>query len=330
MVRQSGLGRGLGALLPSAEDSNDIAEVPSVTPAPIGVRAATTSAHLVDLPLSSVRPNALQPRTTFDEEALESLTDSVRTLGVLQPILVRPDGDGYELIAGERRWRAARRAGLPTIPAVIRTVENQNSLEQALVENLHRQDLNPLEEAAAFQQLIDDFRLTHEQVASRVGRSRASITNTLRLMQLSPAIQKLLLDGQLAAGHAKALLGSTDKSYQESLAKRAAGEGLSVRAVEEAVRLRQEIAGAKKAGTSAASGTIRADRSAAVVELEQLLSDHFSTRVQIQIGQKKGTVMIEFADENDLERLYGVILAGANGAPDLDSATLVDLPDADV
>ena len=170
MVRQSGLGRGLGALLPSEDEASPAR---AVTPGPVGVRAATTSAHLVDLPLSALRPNALQPRATFDEEALDSLTESIRTLGVLQPVLVRPDGEGYELIAGERRWRAARRAGLDTIPAVVRTVENQNSLEQALVENLHRQDLNPLEEAAAFQQLIDDFQLTHEQVATRVGRSRA-------------------------------------------------------------------------------------------------------------------------------------------------------------
>lgn len=256
---------------------------------------------LVDLPISAIRPNSYQPRTHFDEESLDSLTESVRLLGVLQPILVRADGDdAYELIAGERRWRAARRAGLTEIPAVVRKVDDSTSLEHALVENLHRQDLNPIEEAAAYQQLIEEFSLTHDEVARRVGRSRVTITNTLRLTQLSPSIQRMVLDGALAAGHARALLGTPDRGYQEALARRAVTEGLSVRAVEEAVRLRAELGSSparKKSPTSA-------QRPAGLLELEQLLSDRLETRVRVELGPKKGRMVIEFADIEDLERVY--------------------------
>ena len=211
MARQSGLGRGLGALIP-----------PSVTSASGGEGDnAAGSALFRELPISSIRPNAFQPRQGFADDELDALTASIRELGVLQPILVRPTSDGqYELIAGERRWRASQRAGLTLIPAVIRVTEDTQALEQALVENLHRVDLNAIEEAAAYQQLIDDFSLTHDDVARRVGRSRAAVTNTLRLLNLTPSIQRLIMDGQISAGHARALLGTSDKAFQETQARR--------------------------------------------------------------------------------------------------------------
>ena len=221
MARRSGLGKGLGALIPSDVQS--------------------TGSALREIPLSQIEPNKYQPRGAFDEEALVSLTASIRELGVLQPVLVRQVGEGrYELIAGERRWRAAKRAGLPAIPALVKDADDAASLEQALVENLHRSDLNPIEEAAAYQQLIDEFDLTQEQVATRVGKSRPAVANSLRLFQLPPSIQKLLIDGRLSAGHARALLGTPDRAFQEALARRAADGGMTVREVEEIVRARSE------------------------------------------------------------------------------------------
>jgi ParB family chromosome partitioning protein len=261
-----------------------------------------TGPALRDVPVSSIRPNPNQPRRHFDEESLSSLAASVRELGVLQPILVREAGEGeYELIAGERRWRAAKRAGLPTIPVVVRTADDLSSLEQAVVENLHRQDLNPLEEAAAYQQLIEDFSMTHDQLATRVGKSRATVTNMLRLFQLPPAIQKLVAEGSLSAGHARALLGTPDRAFQESLARRAVQEGLSVRAVEEAVRARGD--GEPSTNEAAARGPRL--RQAGMHELEQLLSEHLATRVKVQETAKAGgKVVVEFADLDDLERIY--------------------------
>ena len=193
-----------------------------------------TSPRLDDLPIDSIIPNPHQPRVHFDEESLAELAASIREIGVLQPVLVRPVGDGaFELVAGERRWRAARRAGLAVIPAIVRNTDDLGSVERALVENLHRQDLTPLEEAAAYQQLIEDFELTHEQVATRVGKSRSAVTNTLRLMSLPPSIQHLLADGRLSAGHAKALLGTPDRAFQEQLARQAVAEDWSVRMLED-------------------------------------------------------------------------------------------------
>jgi ParB family chromosome partitioning protein len=243
---------------------------------------------------------------------LASLTASVRELGVLQPVLVRPlANDRYELIAGERRWRAAKRAGLPSVPAIVREVDDTTSLEQALVENLHRSDLNALEEAAAYQQLIEDFHLTHDQVAARVGKSRAAVSNTLRLFQLPPAIQKLVAEGQLSAGHARALLGTPDRAYQEQLARRAVAESLSVRDVEEAVRTRGELAEATGAMTVSdgppAEATTRKLRAPGLLELEELFSQYLETRVSVTMGPKRGKVVIEFADLEDLERVYRVI-----------------------
>jgi ParB family transcriptional regulator, chromosome partitioning protein len=294
VARRSGLGRGLGALIPP-ETKSSVLE---------GLR---------EVPVTSISANSFQPRKHFDEEALASLTASVRELGVLQPILVRPSGEGsYELIAGERRWRAARRAGLQTIPALVREVGDDASLEQALVENIHRQDLNPLEEAAAYQQLLEDFQLTHEALATRVGKSRAAVTNTLRLFQLPPSVQRLVAENQLGEGHARALLGTPDRAFQEALARRAVAEGLSVRAVEQAVRARTATEppadGAEAPATSVPGTKLRPP---GLLELEQLLADHLDTRVKVEMGGKRGRVVIDFATLDDLERLYRVIIEGA-------------------
>jgi ParB family chromosome partitioning protein len=288
VARRSGLGRGLGALIP-----------------PEASTTASTSA-LREVPVSAVRPNPHQPRSHFDEESLAALAASVRELGVLQPVLVRAlDDDSYELIAGERRWRAAKRAGLPTIPVVVKEADDLASLEQAVVENLHRQDLNPLEEAAAYQQLLEDFGMTHEQLAERVGKSRVTITNTLRLFQLPPGIQKQVSDGSITAGHARALLGTPDRAFQEALARRIPTEGLSVRAVEEIVRERAELEATAPSATEPRAGRRPKLRQAGMQELEDLLSEHLATRVRVQEGKGgRGKVVIEFADLDDLERLY--------------------------
>lgn len=296
MARRSGLGKGLSALIPTELSSS---------------MAGGQGSSLIEAPLGSIVASSFQPRRHFEEERLASLTASIRELGVLQPVLVRPGKDEgtYELIAGERRWRAAKRAGLQSIPALVKVVGDDASLEQALVENLHRQDLNPLEEAAAFNQLIEDFHLTHEELARRVGKSRAAVTNTLRLFQLPPAIQRLVAEGQLAEGHARALLGSPDRAFQEALAKRAVSSGLSVRAVEEAVRARNRAAEVQEA---AAGGPVvpkaaRRLRPPGLLELEALLSDHLDTRVKVEMGSKKGRVVIEFGSLEDLERIYRVM-----------------------
>ncbi len=282
MARRSGLGKGLGALIPT--------EV-------MGDR----SSALIDVPVAAIEPNQHQPRTGFDEETLASLTASIREVGVLQPVLVREVEDGrYELIAGERRWRAAKRAGLQVIPAIVKSVSDLGRVEQALIENLHRQDLNPLEEAGAYQQLIEDFGLTHEQLSARVGKSRAAITNTLRLFQLPPAVQKLVSDGQLSAGHARALLGTPDRGFQEALARRAVAEQLSVRAVEDAVKERNSLGGTSTERTARQSKL----RPPGILELEDLLSSHLDTRVKVELGNKKGRVTIDFASLEDLERIY--------------------------
>jgi ParB family chromosome partitioning protein len=258
-----------------------------------------------ELPVGSISPNRRQPRTQFDEESLAALTASVRELGVLQPVLVRSTGGGaYELIAGERRWRAAKRAGLSLIPAIIRTVDDTLSLEQALVENVQREDLNPLDEAAAYQQLLEDFHLTHDELASRVGKSRAAISNTLRLFQLPPTVQRMVAEGQLTAGHARALLTTPDRTYQEQLAQRVVTDGMSVRAVEEAAR--QHNAGSD--GPSPAGGRSSSPggrlRPPGLLELEDLLSAHLDTRVAITMGSSRGKVTIDFATLEDLERIY--------------------------
>jgi ParB family chromosome partitioning protein len=294
VARPGGLGRGLGALIPAGS-----------------VVDATTG--LQELPVVSIRPNANQPREHFDEEALAALAESIREVGVLQPVLVREAGDGFELIAGERRWRAARRVGLQTIPAIVRHADDASSLQQAIVENVQRESLNPLEEAAAYQQLIEDFALTHDDVAARVGKSRATITNTLRLLQLPPSIQKYLQEGALRMGHARALLSTPDRAFQEKLAKRAVAEDLSVRAVEDAVRSRNgddapERAAPRPAGTKM--------RPPGLLELEELLGDYLETRVHVTMGPKLGKVTIDFATLEDLERIYRVMTEGSRASSD--------------
>lgn len=299
MARRSGLGKGLSSLIPPGE--------------------IATGSALADIPVADIRPNPNQPRVHFDEDSLAELTASIAQIGVLQPVLVRPVDGGYELIAGERRWRAAGRAGLDAIPALVRTTDDLASVEQALVENLHRQDLTPLEEAAAYQQLIEEFGLTHEQVAERVGKSRASITNTLRLLGLPPGVQQLLVDGRLSAGHARALLGTPDRVFQEALARRAVDEGWTVRTIEEAVRrgtLEPEPTSTATTEVSAPTGTIDGAglspvtrlRPPGLLELEELLAGHLETRVSVQMSARRGRVVIEFADLEDLERIYRVII----------------------
>jgi len=300
MARPSGLGKGLGALIPT-EVAND-----------------NTSA-LREVPIGAIKPNTYQPRSVFDEEAMSSLAASIKELGVLQPILVRPlEGQehAYELIAGERRWRAARRAGLQTIPVLVRDAINDlSSLEQALVENVQRSDLNVLEEAAAYQQLIDEFSLTHDQVAQRVGKSRVSITNTLRLLQLPTSVQSLVADGTLSAGHGRALLGVTDRAEQEALVARCLAEDLSVRRLEAIVRGDEpvdETTSLVEGTTTTTSGALRRMPDPMVLELEELLSDHLATRVKVDLKKTRGKLMVEFATLEDLERIYRAMLGSTS------------------
>jgi ParB family chromosome partitioning protein len=297
--RRSGLGKGLSSLIPPGEATHD-----------------SVAATLAEIPIGDITPNPHQPRIHFDEESLAELTASIQQIGVLQPVLVRPAerGTGYELVAGERRWRAARRAGLATIPAVVRMTDDVASVEQALIENLHRQDLTALEEAAAYQQLIEDFELTHEQVAERVGKSRSAISNTLRLLGLPPTIQHLLADGKLSAGHARALLATPDRALQEDLAQRAVADGWSVRAIEEAVKRGGVLAGGDAEPTANPGPAPTHDgagiapstrlRPPGLLELEELLAAHLETRVSVQLSAKRGRVAIDFADLADLERIY--------------------------
>ncbi len=300
MARRSGLGKGLSALIPT--------EV-------VGDR----SSALREVPIGSITPNPRQPRVNFDEDTMATLTASIKELGILQPVLVRQVGseaaDEYELIAGERRWRAARRAGLQSIPVLVQTATETLSLEQALVENLHRQDLNVLEEAAAYQQLIEEFGYTHDQVATRVGKSRTAVTNILRLLQLPTGVQRLLAEGQISPGHARALLGTPDRGYQEMLAKTVVSEGLTVRAVEDLVR-DHGGGGVPDGATPDAPGTSRSAGADSprrlpppgILELEELLSNHLNTRVKVDLSSKRGKVVVEFATLEDLERIYKLMV----------------------
>jgi ParB family transcriptional regulator, chromosome partitioning protein len=308
MARRSGLGKGLGSLIPT-ESNEGGGEV------------------LRELAIGVIEPNAYQPRSIFDEDQMASLAASIKELGVLQPILVRPMDDSeetFEIIAGERRWRAARRAGLATIPALVRTATtDQNSLEQALVENVQRADLNSMEEAAAYQQLIDDFELTHDQVAVRVGKSRTSVTNTLRLLQLPAGVQRAVAEGELSAGHARALLGTPDRTLQEQLARRIVAEGLSVRATEELVR--NGGADVSRAPVEVAPDPrvpeeAHPRRTAprplpppGILELEELLSNYLDTRVKVDLSSRRGRLMVEFATIEDLERIYRQMLGKQQG-----------------
>ena len=286
-----------------------------------------TGTGLQEISVSSIDPNPNQPRNHFDEDSLAELSASIKAIGLLQPVLVRPSStpDRFELIAGERRWRASKRAGLSTIPAIVRVTDDVSSVEQALVENLHRQDLTPLEEAAAYQQLLEDFSMTHEQVAAKVGKSRSAITNSLRLLTLPPTIQQYLAEGRLSAGHAKALLGTPDRALQESLARVAVEQSLTVRGLEEAVRNavnpganstavipKPGATGVKpKTGTP---GQVNLVKEPGLHELEELLSEHLATPVTVTLSGKHGKMVVEFADLEDLERIYRLMTEG----PDLD------------
>ncbi len=320
VARRSGLGKGLDALIPTNRNTGS-------TTSDTGTNNGTNSdsaTGLKDIAVNAIDPNPNQPRVHFDEASLAELTASISAIGILQPILVRPDENGrYQLIAGERRWRAASRAGLQMIPAIVRVTDDVSSVEQALVENLHRQDLTPLEEAAAYQQLLEDFNMTHEQVASKVGKSRSAITNALRLLGLPPSIQSLLADGRLSAGHAKALLGTPDRSLQEQLAKRAVEMGWTVRGVEEAVRDSQPastttgggsgsgITGKPSGKASSSTGAkTTALRPPGLLELEGLLAEHLQTSVGVTMSGKHGKVTIDFADLEDLERIYRLMTEG--------------------
>lgn len=295
MARKSGLGKGLGALIP-AEANND-------------------GSTLRDIPVGNITPNRFQPREHFDEDRLAALAASIAAVGVIQPVVVRALEDGFELIAGERRWRAAKRVGLATIPALVRGSDDEGSLETAVVENLHRQDLNPLEEAAAYRQLVDDFGLTQDDVASRVGKSRSAISNTIRLLALPPAIQRNLVEGSLSAGHARALL-TLSLDDQLAWARRVVESELSVRQLEEQLRgpaAPVESANPNEAadrgdGGGAPKAAVADPRDPGVLELEELLAARLDTRVHVSIGKGTGRLSIEFADLDDLERIYHVIV----------------------
>jgi ParB family transcriptional regulator, chromosome partitioning protein len=285
-VKRGGLGRGLSSLLPGAEEERELLEVP----------------------VGSVAPNPRQPRTDFAEESLAALARSIEEVGILQPIVVRRRGAGYELVAGERRLRAARMAGLATIPAVVRESDDAESLREALIENIHREDLAPLELAAAFQELLDGMGVTQEAVAERLGYSRAHVSNTIRLLSLPPEVQRLLAEGRIQAGHGRALLGLQDDEACSMLGLRAAAEGLSVRQVEELVRSYSGLGRSapwKEAGRSGKVGD--GARDPAIVQIEDTLADRLSTRVRVITGKRRGRIVVEFGSAEDLSRIANEI-----------------------
>ncbi|MCW2527540.1 MAG: parB, partial [Pseudonocardiales bacterium] len=263
-------------------------------------------AQLRELAVTEIRANPRQPRLVFDDDALRELTHSVREFGVLQPIVVRQVETGYELVMGERRLRAATAAGLETVPAIVRETGDDAMLRDALLENIHRAQLNPLEEAAAYQQLLEEFGVTHEELATRIGRSRSHLSNTVRLMNLSVPVQRRVAAGVLSAGHARALLALTDGEAQDDLATRIVAEGLSVRATEELVTLtvNGHLSGAAR------RRPIRRFTAPAATDLADKLSDAFDTKVRVDIGKRKGKITVEFASIDDLERIVAVMAPG--------------------
>ncbi|NUK08593.1 ParB/RepB/Spo0J family partition protein [Streptomyces lunaelactis] len=343
--RRRGLGRGLGALIPAAPQEQTVppagassspgaspvltAErgvaaakvtmLPNASSPPDAITSATepeavpqpvepAGAHFAELPIDAITPNPRQPREVFDEDALAELVTSIKEVGLLQPVVVRQVGpERYELIMGERRWRACREAGLERIPAIVRDTDDDKLLLDALLENLHRAQLNPLEEAAAYDQLLKDFNCTHDQLADRIGRSRPQVSNTLRLLRLSPPVQRRVAAGVLSAGHARALLSVEDSEEQDRLAHKIVAEGLSVRAVEEIVTL---INSSPKSTSKPRSPRAGARLSPALTDLASRLSDRFETRVKVDLGQKKGKIVVEFASIDDLERILGTLAPG--------------------
>jgi ParB family transcriptional regulator, chromosome partitioning protein len=316
---KGGLGRGLGALIPQGPASaGAVATAPRAVPAVESavesaapeeawdeeVLAPVPGARFAEISVESIAPNARQPRQTFDEEAMEELKSSIQEVGFLQPIVVRDNGGGaYEIVMGERRWRAAQSLGMDAIPAIVRDTRDDAMLRDALLENIHRANLNPLEEAAAYQQLLEEFGATHEELARRIGRSRPQISNTIRLLNLPAPVQRRVAAGILSAGHARALLSLEAPEQQEVLATRIVAEGLSVRATEEAVAL--ALAGGAAAKKTAAKRP--RPHAPGLNELAERLSDHFDTRVKVDIGRRKGRILIEFATVDDLERIVSMI-----------------------
>ncbi|MFI7219255.1 ParB/RepB/Spo0J family partition protein [Micromonospora maritima] len=337
---RGGLGRGLGALIPTgpvAGAAPESGESPAAAPSPVapatGVTAAVTGgsggtkspaaepepqlspvpgARFAEIPVDSIVPNPKQPRHVFDEDALEELKTSIQEVGFLQPIVVRQlDPDKYELVMGERRWRAAQAVGRENIPAIVRETKDDAMLRDALLENIHRANLNPLEEAAAYQQLLEEFGATHEELARRIGRSRPQISNTIRLMNLPAAVQRRVAAGVLSAGHARALLSLEDAEAQEHLATRIVAEGISVRGTEELVALALADGPAK----APAAKRRTKPHAPALSDLADRLSDRFDTRVKVDIGRSKGKITIEFATVDDLERIVGIIGVGQEEQP---------------
>lgn len=343
--RRRGLGRGLGALIPAAPQEKQVppsgatgspgvtpvlatgrgvaaakvtalpaaaappeATVPAPSAEPVPQPVASSGAYFAEVPIDAITPNPRQPREVFDEDALAELVTSINEVGLLQPVVVRQLGpDRYELIMGERRWRACREAGLERIPTIVRHTDDEKLLLDALLENLHRAQLNPLEEAAAYDQLLKDFNCTHDQLADRIGRSRPQVSNTLRLLRLSAPVQRRVAAGVLSAGHARALLSVEDSGEQDRLAHRIVAEGLSVRAVEEIVTLLNSSSKTVAKPKSPRAGTRLAP---ALGDLATRLSDRFDTRVRVDLGQKKGKIVVEFASIEDLERILGTLAPG--------------------
>ena len=304
--QKRGLGKGLGALIPTAPAGQPGLPAIGYQPGPPDGAAAQLAtvggAYFDEIPVASIRPNPRQPRQIFDEETLAELADSIKIVGLLQPVVVRKTGqDQYELVMGERRWRACQLADLASVPAIVKETSDSDLLRDALIENLHRQQLNPLEEAAAYQQLLDDFEATHEELAKRVGRSRPHITNTIRLLNLPPSVQRRVAAGVLSAGHARALLGLSDPQLQEQLAHRIVAEGLSVRAVEEIVSLGGDPAKSHRQPAR------KQPVAPGLVDLADRLSDALDTRVKVELGQRKGKIVVEFASLDDLDRIVKAI-----------------------
>lgn len=316
MRRRGGLGRGLEALIPSNVQSDgeqapnrqagDAAD--SAGRSQVLARNSFAGATLIDVPLDRLDPNPRQPREAFDEESLRELAASIDAVGVLQPIVVRPLEDRFQIIMGERRVRAAKLVDLTTIPAVVRLTDEDSLLRDALIENIHREDLNPLEEAAAYEQLLADFGVTHEELAGRLGRSRSGITNALRLLKAAPSVQRRIAAGTLSAGHARAVMKLVDHEQQERLADRIVAEGLTVRQAEElASRLTGETVGLADPEAERQSRSRAVPQAPGIADLADRLSDRLDTRVKVQIGKRKGKVLIEFATLDDLQRICDVI-----------------------
>jgi len=290
-MKRGGLGRGLSALLPGAVEEGT---------------------GLLEIPVGAVKPNPRQPRTLFEDEALESLARSIQEVGVLQPIVVRKVGDGFEVIAGERRLRAAKLAGLATVPAVIRESDDAESLREALIENIHREDLNPIELADAYRELLEELGLKQETLAERLGMSRSNIANTIRLLQLPAEVQQLLAERRIQAGHGRALLSLGDAEAQKTLATRIAAEDVSVREVEELVRnyLEHPAGHVDRPATLEAVTEPRVNQ---LAEVEEILSEQLATRVSIQMGKRRGRIVVEFGSADDLDRIVSEIIGSGPG-----------------